>query len=301
VPQQHAVERLKQGYDLRQVVAEYRVLRSVIMGMYEKDGDLPDEARPRMAILATMHEAIDRAILEAVDQYSLERDRERDMFVGILGHDLRNPLQAIMVAAERLHRRAADLDSRTVKLVDRIAASAARMARMTTDLLDLTRGRFGEGLIIDCKPIDLRRVVSQTVNELSEAHTDRDIRCLATEAKGEFRGNWDAERIGQLVSNLVGNAIHHGRDPIIVEAKDMGDLVRLEVRNAGELDQSVARRLFEPFVTSRVGKRRGLGLGLYIVREVAKAHGGTVLVESGRGSTIFRVELPREHRARVSA
>ena len=92
-------------------------------------------------------------------------------------------------------------------------------------------------------------------------------------------GNWDAERIGQLVSNLVGNAIQHGHDPIVVEAKDMGAVVSLEVRNAGELERRVARRLFEPFVSGRGGERRGLGLGLYIVREVARAHGGSVLVE----------------------
>jgi len=143
--------------------------------------------------------------------------------------------------------------------------------------------------------------VSQTVSELCEAHMARDIRCLATEAEGDFRGNWDAERIGQLVSNLVGNAIQHGHDPIVVEAKDMGATVGIEVRSAGELDERVAHRLFEPFVSSRGGKRRGLGLGLYIVREVAKAHGGSVLVESGRGSTTFRVELPRGHRARAHA
>jgi signal transduction histidine kinase len=98
----------------------------------------------------------------------------------------------------------------------------------------------------------------------------------------------------QLVSNLVANAIQHGRDPIVVEAKDRGDAVVLEVRNAGELEPSVVQRLFEPFVSSRGSKRRGLGLGLYIVREVAKAHGGRVEAESAPGETIFRVEIPRE-------
>jgi signal transduction histidine kinase len=176
------------------------------------------------------------------------------------------------------------------------------MARLTTDLLDLTRGRFVGSLTIDCKAIDLHQVAEQTVSELAEAHPDRDIRFLASDDEaGHFRGHWDPDRMAQLVSNLVANAIQHVHDPIVAELKDLGHTVAIEVRNSGELDHGVAaERLFEPFVTSRGKKRRGLGLGLYIVSQVAKAHGGSVAAESVRGSTIFRVTVPREHRVQAS-
>src|SRR5262249_51624060 len=156
---------------------------------------------------------IDVAIADSVERYATERDRARDTFVSILGHDLRNPLNAITMSASVLGR-SDPLDDRTLRIAAQITRSAKRMETIISDVLDFARGRLGSGIPVTRESCDLRPIVESAVAELVAAHHDRAIRFHAHLAPGDLHGMWDAARMGQAVSNLVGNAIVHGHDPI---------------------------------------------------------------------------------------
>jgi signal transduction histidine kinase len=292
LPEQHATLRFHEGYDLRQVVAEYRLLREVIMDLYSERGELSVESRPKMKPLMVMNEAVDRAIAEAVDQYAAERDRARETFIAMLGHDLRDPLNAILFSVNTLSERGDDPDVRTAT-VARIASSAKRMDRMTRDLLDFARTRLGGGFTVVPTRFDVRPLIEQTVHDIAQAHPDRAIH-LHDPTTGDFHVEWDSDRIAQVIANLMSNALVHGRDPVIVEPQDEGDHVSISVRNSGEIAPGVLPRMFDAFSSDSAGKRKaGLGLGLYIVQQIAHAHGGRVQAESSGGTTTIRVTLPR--------
>jgi len=302
LPEQHAALRYHEGYDLRQVVAEYRLLRHVIADLYTDHGDLSPDSRPKMKPLTVMHEAVDRAISEAVDQYAAERDRVRDRFIAILGHDLRDPLQAILFTANAQLARADDVDAATVKAAARTIKAATRMERMIADLLDFARGRLGGGFAVVPTRFDARDFISHTVHELAHAHPDRDIRCVLDNASGDFSVDWDRDRVAQVAANLIGNALVHGSDPVSIQLTDEGDEIVIAVGNRGEIPPDVVPRLFDPFVSDPPDSgRSGLGLGLYIVQQIAHAHGGEVRAESSNGTTTFLVRLPRRAHATGTA
>jgi hypothetical protein len=313
LPNLHAAIRLREGYDLRQVIAEYRTLRRVIMKLYSELGDIGEDMRPKMLPVRDLHSALDEAITDAVDQYAVDKDRAREMFIGMLGHDLREPLHTITFTSELMRDRAPD--ERTRRDAARISESAERMETMIRDLLDFARGRLGTGLPIVPAPIDAQALACDTVTWIKLGHPERQIQCETDSAAGRFNVEWDGDRIAQAISNLVANAIAHGSDPIVIQLVDRADLVEIEVRNRGEIPPAVMPRLFEPFsppaidrrhlaATPRDGERRRghLGLGLYIVKEICTAHGGKVQAESRDGEAIFRMVLPRRsQRAHVDA
>jgi two-component system, sensor histidine kinase and response regulator len=228
---------------------------------------------------------------------SAEQERTRELFLGVLGHDLRNPLNAIMVATDFLirHGALADAHQRIAETADR---AATRMHRMISDILDLTRVKLGGGMPTTFRPCDLGELARAATEELGMTHPTRQLRI---QIQGDVRGNWDSDRLTQVVSNLVGNAIEHSTaDPITVSVVDAGARVTLEIHSQGPpIPPESFARLFEPFQRSD-SKTVGLGLGLFIVREVARAHEGTVEVRStARAGTSFVVTLPREPEAGV--
>jgi signal transduction histidine kinase len=290
LPLEHAAERYREGYDLRQIVAEYRILRRVVVEAYER------EHETTLAPFTTLNELVDRAIGDAVDHYAAERDRARDFFVAILGHDLRNPLSAIDLSTAKLRTMSAGADAidagQVARYADRVSACVQRMQRMIADLLDFARGRLGGEFPITPVPSDIRSVITATVLELASVHPEREIRCHVDDVPGDFHGVWDTDRVAQAVSNLVSNAIQHGQDPIVIEPRDDGETITISVRSRGDIPPERRRYLFDPF---RGGSSTGIGLGLYIVREIARAHGGKVDVEGdSAGNTTFCVTLPRE-------
>jgi signal transduction histidine kinase len=241
----------------------------------------------------------ERKRLEA-ERASLATEQQRtlalmEMFVGVLGHDLRNPLHAILMSAEVL--RVTGERPPDPRVVKRVLDSAQRMGRLVDQLLDVTRIRLGRGLPIERGPVDLARVCEQGVEELRTGHASAHIEIAIG---GDTSGEWDGDRLLQVVSNLVENALRHGdaARPVGVEL-DGGDpaLVLLRVRNGGAIPKDILPVLFDPFrgaVASASGTTRGLGLGLYIVREIVAAHDGSIGVESdeSRGTRVT-VELPR--------
>ncbi len=308
LPNLHAAIRAREGYDLRQVVAEYRALRRVIAQLYADHEGILDAVRPKLQPLGIMNAAIDGAIADAVDQFGIDRDKSREMFISMLGHDLRDPLNTILFGAKFLWEECADeISPRALKTAIRISNSGHRMERMIRDLLDFAHSRLGSGLPVVPAPVDARPLIADTVEEIVHANPDRDIRCGAKSADGDFAVVWDGDRITQAVSNLIGNAIAHGQDPVVIEPMDRGDQIVIEVRNRGEIPREILPRLFDPFTPGggerrqaeapevASERRRGhLGLGLYIVREIAEAHGGGVEAESAEGNAIFRMTLPRD-------
>ncbi|QRK10285.1 PAS domain-containing protein [Archangium violaceum] len=227
-----------------------------------------------------------------------EEARFRERFIGILGHDLRNPLNAISLSARALLRRG--LPPSQEQLARRIETSAARMGNMISDILDLTRVRLSGGIPLNLAPTSLPALCRQVVEELTVAHPERDI---ILETQGEGEGIWDPERLAQVVSNLVANALVHGTQEGPVFVRCTGDVQRqvLEISNRGApIPSHQMATLFDPFRqvgAGRSGRGSGLGLGLFIVRELVEAHGGRVTVrsEASHGTT-FTVVLPRDAR-----
>lgn len=239
---------------------------------------VPATGAPREWV-GTMTDVSDRVRIEEA----------RDQFIGILGHDLRSPLSAVQMAAHLLkHGNQAD---RSAELVARISRSAQRMEAMIESLLLFARARLGGGIPIERRACALGPLCADQVAEAREGYPGRTIRF---EMSGELDGEWDPDRLEQVLSNLISNAVAHGEDPIDVSLHGEGDAVTLRVKNQGPpIPGSVLSNLFEPYH----GRERteGLGLGLYIVDGIVRAHGGTITVRSAAGEgTTFMVVLPRQ-------
>ncbi len=219
----------------------------------------------------------------------------REQVMGILGHDLRNPLSAVRALATLLLRRE-DLPESARESLAEIGRAGQRMLEMIGTLLDFTSSRFQGGLPIAPVPTDLHEVCRGVVAELVAAEPGR---AIELDLEGDGRGTWDPARLAQLVSNLAANALEHGakHGPVRVSVREDEEDVVLEVANLGPaIAPEVMAVMFEPFSrgSARDARSRGLGLGLYIVSQVVSAHGGSIAVDSsaGRGTT-FRVRLPR--------
>ena len=214
----------------------------------------------------------------------------REMFIGILGHDLRNPLTSISMAAARLLR-SGDLHEHDAESATRIIRGSQRMLRMITQLLDLTRARLGGGLSIDPKPTDLRDLCQNVVGEF-EAPT-------RLEVAGDVTGTWDQDRLAEVLSNLVGNAIEHAAPGTVVLVNVHGAeaQVVVEIKNQGDpIPADVLPFIFEPFRRAKQLEKSttgNLGLGLYIAQQIVLTHGGTLDAHSADGTTTFVMRLPR--------
>ncbi|GEJ57097.1 PAS domain-containing sensor histidine kinase [Anaeromyxobacter diazotrophicus] len=220
------------------------------------------------------------------------REEMQRLLVGVVGHDLRNPLSTFLNGLHVLRAEPA-LSERGRRTLDRMRNAAAGMDRLVSDLLDYTRIRAGQGIPVSRLPARLRDVVVPLVEDARLAHPDRSIVCSG---QGDDAGRWDPDRLGQVVSNLLTNALKHGArgEPIEVRWRGEERAVVLEVANGGPpIPPELLARLFEP-MTQGEARRDGVGLGLFITREVVRAHGGRVVARSSPElGTVFEVELPR--------
>jgi two-component system sensor histidine kinase/response regulator len=229
---------------------------------------------------------------------SRQADRTKDIFLGAVGHDLRNPLNTIAMASKLLAAHACSNEAHRTH-AHRIERATARMNEMIEDVLDLTRRRFGEGLPLTRQPVDLGEVCRSVIGEFRTSHPERVVELDVT---GAVVGEWDPSRLARVVSNLIGNAVLHSAERTInVTVVDRGKDVALSVRNRGEpIREDVLGRLFEPFRRGDASTG-GMGLGLYIVREIVRAHGGEVSVRSNAAEgTTFTVTLPRARPSSVA-
>jgi len=262
----------------------------------------PDIVRGKVRnLLALSEQAIElerRAALLMQQQQQLAEAnavaRRQDTNMGVLAHDLRNPLNAIITGTNLL-RRIPELPDQAQRIADRIDRSAQRMGLMIRDILDFARGRLGGGIPLNRQAADLAQLCDEIIDELHAAYP---VARIEVRVEGELHGSWDRARIEQALSNLLVNAIQHGvGDVTLTLSGQASDHVAVRVRNGGPaIPAEQIPGLFEAF---RRGDRSpsGLGLGLFIVREIVRAHEGTIDVASSSEGTVFTIRLPREPRA----
>lgn len=223
----------------------------------------------------------------------------RELFLGVLGHDLRNPLQAILMTSRMLLGRERPGDEAEQRALERIVSSTLRASRMVSQLLDMTRARVGEGLSIQHAAVDVALLTRDAVGELRAAHPERAIEVDVDEGDELLRVQGDPDRLAQVLGNLGSNAVVHGNpgQPVRFRAHRRNGEVVVEVWNAGPpIPSDGVPFLFDPFArthSARGGKREGLGLGLYISDQIARAHGGRLeLVENDAHGVTFALSLP---------
>ncbi|MGZ6142581.1 MAG: ATP-binding protein [Myxococcales bacterium] len=266
----------------------------------------PDGLRRALSVVAVPLRRSDGTLRGAVSTFRDETDRVRheqeaeqaahfrERFIGILSHDLRTPLTAILASA-RLVLRLRDLPDPALAAAARITSSAERMWRMIADLLDFTEARLGGGLSVVRKPCNLGEVARQTADEVGAAEPGR---VIDVAAEGDTSGAFDPDRVAQLLSNLLTNALAYGPpdEAVHVRLRALDGKVEIAVENGGPAIPAEERAgLFDPFRrgSGAAGHGRGLGLGLFIVQAIARAHGGDVAVESADGRTVFCATLQR--------
>lgn len=294
--QEHGAARALSGFTMAAMLSELRALRASVIGLWTRQkrqfvaADMTDMTR--------FNEAIDQAIAESVTQYGEEIAQTKDRFLAILGHDLRNPLGAIIVSAGFM-RELDELGEPHRHLIARIESSALRMNAMVSDLLDYTRTALGgEGIPIIRGAVDARRVVEDVAAEVA-ARYPRNM--VTVQADGDLHGQWDAARLSQMLTNLLGNAVQHGtpETPITVRATGSAEAVAIAVHNDGPpIPSGDMAHIFSADWRASNGNKPAddghLGLGLFIVHRIVDAHLGKIDVHSTRSDgTTFTVHLPR--------
>ena len=291
----HAALRLADGFDIDQMVSEYRALRASVVKQWAAHAALVDTD---IEDLTRFNEAIDQAVAESVAHYTKTINNSRNLFLGVLGHDLRNPLSAASMGARWMERSRGTDPAKQAKVVSELIKSTDRATRILDDLLDLTRSTFGTEIPVSKSQTDLAVLTDTIADELRSIHGNR---IIDVESEGDPNGLWDAGRLGQALSNLMGNAVQYGDASKPVTAKIAGKdpkFVEVSVHNSGSpIPPVVQKTIFQSWTRGRVqgpGGHPHLGLGLYIARLIAEAHGGEIGVASTEESgTTFTFRLPR--------
>jgi signal transduction histidine kinase len=295
----HAADRVASGFTGEQVMAEYRALRSSVLRLWARQveittaGDIQDMIR--------FNESIDQAQTESMARYAKMLREAQNLFLSILGHDVRTPLGAISMGAQVLLQDQT-LPSKALKVGLRIFNSSKRMDAIVRDLLDFSTTHLGDGIPVDPHAVDLAEICLSVVEEARTFHPDRKIELVV---EGDVTGAWDGARIAQAFSNLISNAVQHGRpdSAIKVVMRGFPDEVICEVKNHAELIPSAKlRTLFDPVkrfairpASERVASStQNLGLGLYVVKQIMAAHEGEISVRSSEDDgVVFSARLPR--------
>jgi signal transduction histidine kinase len=283
------------GFDLVQMTSEFRHLRACVIRLWVDTLESPDLTYFQDMI--RFNEAVDEALAESTAAYADQVNHSRDIFLAILGHDLRAPLQAVSMSTEMLMRKVA-LEGDALACANNIKRGARHMAVMVSDLLELVRSRLGKSLPIEPAPMDLADAADAAIAQACAGNPECDP---TLKVVGDTQGVWDAGRIAQLLQNLIGNALQHGlnKRDVTVTVSGEPQAVRLTVHNFGvPIPEEAIGTVFDPLVRSadeELGQpTTSLGLGLFIVKEVVNAHGGTIEVSSNEtDGTLFTVVLPR--------
>lgn len=292
----HAVIRQSSGFTVEQMVSEYRALRTSVLMLWMPQAPLQQEQA--MSDVIRFNEAVDQALAESVVSYSGAVDAARNMFLGILGHDLRSPLGAILLGSEVLLR-AGDLPAKATKISSRIYTSVKRANKIVGDLLDFTRTQLGAGIPVQRFRGDLVAACEGMVEEARAYHPESTI---LFEPRGALDGMFDPARMEQVFSNLIGNAVQHGTEgaPITVSLSREGDEGVIAINNQGKIiEKDALASIFNPLVRQlrsgdmQYGPTAGLGLGLHIASAIVSAHQGIIEVHSqARAGTTFTVRIP---------
>jgi signal transduction histidine kinase len=296
--QEHGAARAESGYSIEEMVAEYRALRASVLSLWTREvGHLESTD---IEDLIRFNEAIDQSLAESVAEFNENVQDAKEMFLAILGHDLRTPLGAIYTSAKFMIE-TGELREPHLTLTTRIGRSAARSVDLVGDLLDFTRSRLGGGIPVAMGEVNLGRLLRDVVEEVSAAHPEIEFR---VDTRKQQIGEWDAARLSQALTNLLGNAGEHAPagTTISVELDADDHDVAITIHNMGAaIPADRLDGLFNPMKTGKGGSAQPsggptghLGLGLYIAERIVHAHGGRIGVESAeKTGTTFTVHLPR--------
>jgi signal transduction histidine kinase len=290
----HGELRATAGFDVNQTTAEYRALRASVTRLWFESN--PQLGREEVFELVRFNEAMDQALAESILHFAAEAAHMRNLFLGVLSHELRTPLSTIVTSAHSLvlgarqHKHLPDA-------ADRVLRAGRRIESLLNDLLDYVRSGLGEGMRISVATADIGQVCARLVGELESLHPGQRIE---VERRGDLMGTCDEQRMAQAVSNLISNAIKYGGMGapvrVVLSGEDAAEIM-ISVHNAGPpIPLATRSSLFEPLIRGDAADKTGfnLGLGLYIVREIAVAHGGSAKVESSdEHGTAFQIRWPR--------
>ncbi len=291
----HAMTRLMAGFTIDQMVSEYRALRTSVVSQWMRQ--VKDGTPINVDDMTRFHEAIDQALAESIASYSRAVEASRNMFLGILGHDLRTPLGAILLGADVL-RRSQDAGARATKIANQVYTSVRRASQIVGDLLDLTRCQMGPGIPVKTSEINLSPLCQRVVEEIRAFHPEA---IVMFDANTNVSGQFDGGRMEQVFSNIISNAVQHGDTtrPIQVELGMHEDFAVFTVRNSGEaIPEDVLPFIFNPMgrfsqrTAIHHGPTEGLGLGLFIASEIVASHSGSIEVSSDtEQGTVFQVRI----------
>ena len=293
--QTHAVARLVAGFSMDQMVSEYRALRASVLSLWLTQESFTEAHHVQDMI--RFNEAIDQALVESIAAYGTAVESTRKMVLAVLGHDLRSPLGAILMAGGLIQRQAG-LDEKGKVLASQVCTSAQRANSMINDLLDLARCNLGTGISVGLRKVDLNPICRAVIDELRTAFPHARI---ILDEQAQITGQFDPDRIAQVFSNLIGNALRHGdaTAPIKVTLARVEGIPRVSVQNSGEpIPPEVMPFIFKPegryssYSSGERGSAAGLGLGLFIASEIVANHGGRIDVASTEEQgTTFEVVL----------
>ncbi len=296
----HADSRFHSGFTINLLASEFRALRASVMKHWFAENKCNSEEEAEDLI--RFNEGIDQALAESIARYTETIILSQDIFIGALGHDLREPLNSIGAGAQFLTQ-VGDQESRSVKLGSQMYTSVLRMNKMLDNLLNFTQSRIGGGLQITLGYVDLAQVSRDVIAEFRLSNPNRTIH---NHVNGNCAGNWDAGRLSQAYQNLISNALQYGFEgsAVTVETQDHGDHIIFTVHNDGlpipEQNQHRVFDLMQRFTGADAERnvKKNLGLGLYIVREIVTAHHGNISVSSTEEKgTTFRVRIPKNKSA----
>lgn len=294
----HGGLRFGEGFDIIQMASEYRALRASIIKLWRKTKKSVTGAE--LDDLTRFNESIDQLLAESLRRFMEKLDHSRDLILGILGHDIRSPLGAIKMSAELIPLTGV-LNEKQGRLASQIVGSSVRINQIVGDLLDLTRARVGTELPVHKAFMDISIVATQLVTEMRAQHPERRI---VLETTGSTEGEWDSIRLGQIFSNLIGNAVQYSPAGSTIHVRVKGDAqnVVFSVHNEGTpIPAEVLGTIFDFLIRAKetdtaqnMESSMHLGLGLYIVKQIVVSHGGEVdVISSENRGTIFTVTLPR--------
>jgi PAS domain S-box-containing protein len=292
-------EPFEMEYRLRRHDGEYRWI-------FDRGVPFNDDAGAFAGFIGSCVDVHERRTAQAVErkhneeQLALARDFER-WILAIVGHDIRNPLQSIALAAHGI-KRSIDPQGMVHRQADIVTRGVKRIEHIVGDLLDLSRVRDGSGIPLEPKPADIKALCRRVIDELEAIARDREF---TLDCASDVSGAWDEHRVLQAISNLASNAVKHSKAGTPVHVRITSELqhVAVEIHNRGSIPKDLLPHIFEPFRSGQHHGSRGdgLGLGLFIARAIAQAHGGSLEVSSANDETMFRMKLPRQMGAAAGA
>ncbi len=292
----HGAQRADIGFDIVELSSEFRALRASVLRLWE-EGSKEESWETDFHDMVRFNEAIDQEWMISLQRFHRKVDESKNWFLGILGHDLRNPLAAIS-GVQSILRLSKNLSEKEQSLLMRSVSSVKRMTELIDNLLELTNLRLGTGMTINRSPVDLSKQSEKIVQELQLGYPEAD---LILEAPGPVEGEWDVLRLDQLMTNLITNALRHGRPggPVIVTISAKGNNAFFEVHNEGTpIPESIQNMIFKGMFkksNDQSTQNDSYGLGLYIVKEIVEGHNGQIeVISTEERGTTFEITLPRQ-------